>query len=73
MTELGFALFESAIGSCGIAWSGRGIVGVQLPEANERLTRNRMLRRFTGAHEAAPPAEVQRAIEDIVALIGGER
>ena len=73
MTELGFALFESAIGSCGIAWSGRGIVGVQLPEANERLTRNRMLRRFTGAREAAPPAEVQRAIEDIVALIGGER
>ena len=73
MTELGFALFETAIGYCGIAWSSRGIVGVQLPEANERLTRNRILRRFAGAREAAPPAEVQHASEQIAALIGGER
>ena len=73
MTELGFALFETAIGCCGIAWTSRGVAGVQLPEANERLTRNRILRRFAGAREAAPAAEVQRAIEDIVALIGGER
>jgi methylated-DNA-[protein]-cysteine S-methyltransferase len=73
MTELGFALFETAIGTCGIAWSSRGIVGVQLPEANERLIRNRILRRFAGARESAPPAEVRRAIEDIVALIGGEK
>src|SRR6516164_1187190 len=73
MTKLGFAIFETAIGRCGIVWSSRGIVSVQLPEASERATRNRILRRFAGAREAAPAAEVQRAIEDIVALIGGER
>ena len=28
-----FTLFETAIGRCGIAWSERGLVGVQLPEA----------------------------------------
>jgi len=72
MTKLGFAIFETAIGRCGIVWSSRGIVSVQLPEATERATRNRVLRRFAAAREAAPPAEVQRAIEDIVALIGGE-
>jgi methylated-DNA-[protein]-cysteine S-methyltransferase len=72
MTELGFAIFETAIGRCGIIWSSRGVVGVQLPEASERATRNRVLGRFATAREAAPPAEVQRAIADIVALIDGE-
>jgi methylated-DNA-[protein]-cysteine S-methyltransferase len=73
MSSLGFAVFETAIGSCGIVWSERGIVGVQLPEASERATRSRVLRRFPLACEAAPPAHVQRTIEDIVALLGGER
>src|SRR5262245_51558543 len=68
----GFALFETAIGACGIAWGGRGVVGVQLPEASEARTRARMRRRFPEAREASPPPEVQRAIEGIVALLGGE-
>ena len=72
MTELGFAIFETAIGRCGIVWGSRGIVGVQLPEASERSARNRVLRRFATAREATPPDEVQRAIEEIVALISGE-
>jgi len=68
-----FALFETAIGCCGIVWSERGVVGVQLPERSEAATRNRLRRRFPLARDAAPPAEVRRAIEDIVALLGGER
>ncbi|HJS02066.1 MAG TPA: cysteine methyltransferase, partial [Variovorax sp.] len=35
MSPEGFALFDTAIGACGIAWGARGIVGVQLPEAGE--------------------------------------
>ncbi len=73
MSACGFALFETAIGSCGIAWSERGIVGVQLPEGSARATRSRLLRRFPSAGEAAPPAPVQRTIADIVALLSGER
>jgi methylated-DNA-[protein]-cysteine S-methyltransferase len=73
MSACGFALFETAIGPCGIAWSERGIVGVQLPEGSARATRSRLLRRFPSAGEAAPPADVQRTIADIVALLGGER
>ena len=69
---MNFTLFETAIGCCGIVWSDRGIAGVQLPERSEAATRNRLLRRFPAAREGAPPAEVRRAIDDIVALLGGE-
>src|SRR3984893_3136224 len=72
MSELDFALFETAIGHCGIVWSERGIAGVQLPERNEDTTRNRILRRFAGAHEAVPPDVVQPAVADIIALLSGE-
>lgn len=72
MPDLGFTLFETAIGACGIVWSGRGIAGVQLPEANERATRARVCRRFAGAQEMPPPAHVQHAIDGIVALLRGE-
>jgi len=72
MSELDFALFETAIGHCGIVWSERGVAGVQLPERDEQATRNRLLRRFAGAREAVPPDVVRRAIDGIVALLGGE-
>ena len=65
MSELGFALFETAIGHCGIVWSERGVAGVQLPERNEPATRNRILRRFAAAREAVPPDVVQRVIADM--------
>lgn len=70
---MNFVVFETAIGCCGIVWSERGIAGVQLPERSEAATRNRLLRRFPAAHEGEPPADVQRTIDDIVALLGGER
>jgi len=68
----GWALFETAIGWCGIAWSARGVAGVQLPEGSERETRGRLQRRFPDAREAPPPAPVQRAIDEVVALLQGE-
>jgi methylated-DNA-[protein]-cysteine S-methyltransferase len=72
MTDLAFAMFETAIGSTAIVWSARGIAGVQLPERSARATRDRVLRRFPAARETAPPAIMQRAIDDIVGLLGGE-
>ncbi len=72
MSDLGFALFETAIGRCGIVWGPRGIAGVQLPEATEERTRARVLRRFPDAREGPPPAEVGSVIEDIVSLLAGE-
>src|SRR5215471_974443 len=72
MTAYGFTLFDTAIGKCGIAWSECGVAGIQLPEAGEAETRARMLHRFPAAGEAAPPPEVQQAVERIVALLRGE-
>ena len=67
----GYAIFDTAIGRCGIAWSERGIRALQLPEADDDKTRARMLRRMPELAAAAPPASVGRAIEAIQALLRG--
>jgi methylated-DNA-[protein]-cysteine S-methyltransferase len=72
MPEQNYALFETAIGTCGIVWSGRGVCGVQLPEGSEVTTRARVLRRHAGAQDAAPPPAIQNAIDGITALLRGE-
>jgi methylated-DNA-[protein]-cysteine S-methyltransferase len=72
MMEHGFALFDTDIGPCGIAWGARGVTGVQLPEASEARTRARLVRRYPHAREAPPPADVRRVIDGIVALLRGE-
>jgi len=73
MTTYRFALFDTAIGTCGIVWTAHGIAGVQVHNASEQATRTSLLRRFAGAHEAVPPAHVQGAIDGIVALLRGEK
>ena len=73
MIERHFALFETAIGTCGIVWGPRGICGVQLPEGSSVKTRARLQRRHPGAQEAPASAQVQQAIDGIIALLRGER
>lgn len=73
MTPIGYTLFDTAIGRCGVAWSGEGIVAVQLPQETEAQTRARIDQRCPALPEAAPPPEVSRAIERIVSLLDGER
>ncbi len=73
MSHRAFVLFDTRIGRCGIAWSQQGIVGVQLPESDERATRARLMRRFPDAIEARPPAEMDSAVEGIRRLLAGER
>jgi methylated-DNA-[protein]-cysteine S-methyltransferase len=68
----GFAIFGTALGPCGIAWSERGIVGVQLPEDSESETRTTLARRFPAARELRPPVRVRNALDGIVALLRGE-
>ena len=72
MSTQGFALFETPVGTCGIAWSPRGIAGLQLPEPSERATRARVQRRWPAAIEAPPPPGVQRALDRIQTLLKGE-
>jgi methylated-DNA-[protein]-cysteine S-methyltransferase len=72
MSAQGLALFHTAIGVCAIAWSERGVLGVQLPERHERATRDRVRQRFPDALETPPRPAIQQAIDGIVALLGGE-
>jgi methylated-DNA-[protein]-cysteine S-methyltransferase len=67
-----FTLFDTAIGRCAIAWGPRGIMGVQLPEADETMTRARVLQRFLGARETLPPPYVARARNALSRLLRGE-
>lgn len=69
----GFAVFDTALGVCGIAWGPQGLVGVQLPQDDPTLqpALRRMRQRFPELSEAEPNAEVRRAIAAVQALLEG--
>lgn len=67
MTE--FAVFETAMGWCAIAWSGRGITRGWLPGADEAAIRASVKRRCPGAVEAEPPPFAAEAIAGVTALM----
>jgi methylated-DNA-[protein]-cysteine S-methyltransferase len=71
MTNQHFALFDTAIGTCGIEWGPRGINGVQLPMGSRKKTESRIRQRRGEISEAQPPDEVQRAIVRIIELLSG--
>ncbi|MCC6764539.1 MAG: methylated-DNA--[protein]-cysteine S-methyltransferase [Deltaproteobacteria bacterium] len=73
MTTPFFALFDTPIGHCGIAWGPEGITGLQLPDAGPRATRARLRARFPAATEAEPPAAVARVVDAIGRLLAGEK
>jgi methylated-DNA-[protein]-cysteine S-methyltransferase len=66
-----YALFDTAIGRCAIAWSGAAIIALQLPEADDARTRARVLRRWPRAQEQPPPPGIQRAADAVIALLSG--
>jgi methylated-DNA-[protein]-cysteine S-methyltransferase len=69
MTE--FALFDTAIGTCGIAWTELGISNVLLPGRSPEQTRGMLAGRYGVAAEAEPPAGVAAAVAAIVRLMAG--
>lgn len=70
--DVGFAMFDTAIGRCAIAWCGDRVVGTQLPETSSATTRRRMQTRFPHTREAIPPADIARVVNDLVALLSGQ-
>ena len=72
MSNQHFALFDTAIGVCGIEWGPRGINGVQLPMGGEEKIRTRIRQRHGDISEAAPTGHMKQAIDRIIGLLDGE-
>jgi methylated-DNA-[protein]-cysteine S-methyltransferase len=72
MNNTHIALFDTALGTCGIAWNTYGIAGINLPEATPAHLHQRLHERFDGATESAPSTNVQSVIKQIQALLSGK-
>ena len=68
---LGYAIFDTGVGRCGIVWSDAGVVAVQLPEARELDTRRRLFRVYPEARDMRPPPVIEIAIEGIAGALRG--
>ena len=69
---MSFAVFETPIGACGIAWSSRGVLRFLLPEASAAATEERMRALCPEAQPAAPRAWVAALVERVRRHLGGE-
>lgn len=66
-----YALFDTAIGTCGIAWTDAGLTRMQLPGADS-LDTARRLARHPGYTRAEPTPAMARLIEALQAYMRGE-
>jgi methylated-DNA-[protein]-cysteine S-methyltransferase len=72
MGTIAFAMFDTAVGSCAVAWGADGILGTWLPGSSPEATRRSVLRRHPDAVESSPSTDVAHAIERITRLLAGE-
>ena len=72
LSVLGYTVFDTSIGCCGLVWSSVGIAGVQLPEATRAATCAKIETRFLLATEEVPPGSVTRAAAAIRDLLRGK-
>ena len=66
-------LFDTALGVCGVAWTTRGLAGVQLPEKDRAATERRLAAKSGSAGPAAPPPWVEALLADIRKYLAGEK
>jgi len=66
-----YCLIATDFGPIGLAWSGRGLIRLQLPDETETLTKARLIRRIQ-AVEADPPAWLEPTVADLRRYFSGE-
>jgi methylated-DNA-[protein]-cysteine S-methyltransferase len=71
MAALGYCIFDTSIGPCGIAWNHDSIATCQLPETDRAGTLQRLRRRHPDCVEAEPPRWVAAVIARVQALLEG--
>jgi methylated-DNA-[protein]-cysteine S-methyltransferase len=69
----GYCLFDTAIGACGLAWSGRGVTTLQLPGADRERTERRLRQQRPEAKATEPTPAARTAIAAITRYLAGER
>jgi methylated-DNA-[protein]-cysteine S-methyltransferase len=67
-----YALFDTVVGTCAVAWGERGLKRVDLPEANAKGMRRRLGEALGVIEPREPPAEVQRAMRAIELHLAGK-
>jgi methylated-DNA-[protein]-cysteine S-methyltransferase len=68
-----YAVFETAAGSCGIAWKGIDIARFQLPTRDAETAERALLRRVPGAVRTVPPTEISAVIVAAQRYFAGEK
>ena len=79
MGQAAYCLFETPLGSCGIAWSERGnsrtspaVILFQLPEATAKMTEAKIARHAGARKASAPPPRIAEIIEKVRKHLQGE-
>lgn len=69
---IGYQIFSTDVGFCGIAWSDAGIVRFSLPAANAEAAETDLLRRVPDAQPSEPPPRIRDAIAAARAYFAGD-
>ena len=70
--EIHHHVFDTALGPCGVAWSGRGLTHVQFADGSPATTEKRLVGRSRSAGAAEPPPAVAAVVADIRRYFAGE-
>lgn len=70
--DLAHTLFDTTFGTCGLAWSSRGVTRLQLPEQSRAMTAARLSDRASAVTGEQVPAAIAEAIGDLQRYFAGE-
>jgi methylated-DNA-[protein]-cysteine S-methyltransferase len=66
-----YCLFDTVIGTGGLAWNERGLTHVELP-GSSRLVTDARIRKRSGATASEPPSQIKALIADVQRYFAGE-
>ncbi len=67
-----YCLFDTALGTVGVAWSERGLTRLQLPESTRGATERRLSGRSADLAADKPPPRVRQAVAAVERYLAGE-
>lgn len=72
MSASGIASFETAIGTCALAWRDAAVIGLSLPGATDDAAQRRLRRLWPALAPAEPPLGVSRVITAVQDAVSGK-